>query len=95
MCFIVPTSLADGADLSRLKVREREGWLGLPPKGKVLEVVKHLGDLWNQDIKGIPHENQLGVVSDVAAGCSIVDNASGSGGNLAEGMDVLGWISAH
>ena len=83
------TSLADSADLSGLKVRERQGWLRLPLKGKGLEVVQHLGNLGDQEIESIPHENQLRIVGDVAARCSIVDDASGSWGNLSEGMDVL------
>jgi hypothetical protein len=84
------TSLADSADLSRLKVRERQSWLRLPLKGKGLEVVQCLGNLGDQEIEGISHENQLRIVGDVAARCSIVDDASGCRGNFAEGMDVLG-----
>jgi hypothetical protein len=84
------TSLADSADLSRLKVRERQSRLGLPLKGKGLEVVQHLGYLGDQKIEGIPHENQLRIVGDVAARRSIMDDAGGRRGNLAEGMDVLG-----
>jgi hypothetical protein len=84
------TSLADSADLSRLKVRERQCWLRLPLKGKGLKVVQHLGNLGDQEIEGFLHENQLRIISNVAARCSIVNDASGSRGNLAEGMDVLG-----
>lgn len=56
------TSLADSADLSRLKVRERQSWLRLPLKGKGLEVVQDLRNLGDQEIKGIPHETQLEAV---------------------------------
>lgn len=69
---------------------ERQSGLRLPLEGKALEVVQHLGNLGDQEVEGIPHENQLRVVSDVAAGRSIVDDTSGSWGDLAEGMDVLG-----
>ena len=72
-------------------MRKRQGGLRFPVNGKGLEVVKHLGKLGDQQIEGIPHENQLRIVGDIAARRSIVDDASGRRGHLAEGMDVLGF----
>jgi hypothetical protein len=62
----------------------KKGWL---------EVVQHIGNLGNHgdhEIEGIPHEDQLRIVGNAVARCSMVDDASGGRGNLAEGMDVLG-----
>ena len=41
----------------------------------------------------IPHENQLRVVDDVAAWGSMVGGHNGSRSNLAESIQLLGWVS--
>lgn len=51
--------------------------------------MQHPGNLGDQEIKGIPHENQLRLVGHIAACSSIMDDSSGSRSNLADGMDVL------
>ncbi len=64
--------------------------LRLSLKGKVLEVMQHFINLKDQETPGIPHENQVRTVGDATGRCSIMDDTSGSRGNLTKDMDMLG-----
>lgn len=69
--------------------------LTLPLERKGGEVRNDLGQLLGQQIHGLPHENQLGVVGHEAAGRAVVHDAGGGRGNDAKGVHVLkrwsGW----
>ena len=83
------TSLADGADLRRLKMCERQSWLILPLERKLLQVVKNLCELGDEKIESVAHEDELRVVGDVAARRAVVDNTSRSRSSLTKSMNVL------
>jgi hypothetical protein len=60
-----------------------------------LKVGENLGQLGDEDVEGVSHEDELCVVGDVAACCAVVDDTGGSRGDLSKGMDVLFFISIH
>lgn len=68
---------------------ERQSWLVLPLEGELLQVVENLGELGDEKIESIAHEDELRVVGDVAARRAVVDDTSRSGGSLAKSMNVL------
>lgn len=61
----------------------------LPLQGKGGQVRNDLGQLLEQQIHGLPHKNQLGVVSDEAAGRAVVNDPCSRWGHGSERMDVL------
>lgn len=78
---------------------EGQGGLVLPLEGEVLQVVQNLGELGDEKIESVAHEDELRVVGDVAARRAVVDDTSCSRGSLAKGMNVLylnqPWINRH
>lgn len=62
-------SLADGDQLSGLQVSVSQGGLGLPLQSEFGQVVDDLGKLGEDQVHGIAHEDELGVVSHVTACC--------------------------
>lgn len=61
----------------------------LPLQSKGRQVRNDLGQLLEKKVHGLSHENQLGVVSDEAAGCAIVNDPCSGWGHGSERMDVL------
>jgi hypothetical protein len=72
---------------------ERQSWLILPLEGKFLEVVQNFGELGNEEVEGVSHEDEFCVVGDVAACCAVVDDTGSSRGSLTKSMNVLYFLS--
>jgi hypothetical protein len=87
------SSLTDCANLSGLKMCEGESGLLLPLEGERLKVGEDLGQLGDENVESVSHEDKLCVVGYVAACCAVVDDTSGSRGDLSKGVDVLFSIS--
>lgn len=68
---------------------EGQSWLVLPLEGEFLQVVQNLGELGDEKIESVAHEDELSIVGDVAARRAVVDDTSRGRGSLAKSMDVL------
>lgn len=63
--------------------------LTLPLQCKRGEVGDDLCQLLGQQVQGITHEDQLGIISDVTARGAVVNDAGRCRGRSAEGVNVL------
>lgn len=68
---------------------EGQSWLVLPLEGEFLQVVQNFGELGDEKVESVTHEDELCVVGDVAARRAVVDDTSRSRGSLTKSMNVL------
>lgn len=81
-------SLSDGDELGGLSVGETKAGQILVLVGERGKLINHDGELGDQDIESVAEEDQIGIVGAVARSGTPVDDTGGSGGNLAERMNV-------
>ena len=72
-----------------------QGGGGLVGIGKLRQVADHLQQLSPEVFQTVPVQDNVGVVGDIAAGGSQMDDAGGGGGCLSIGVDMGHHIVAH
>ena len=88
-------ALADGGQLRRLEVGEAEGRLRLVRVGELRELVQNGRELFAHEQQTLADLNDVGVVADIRARRTEVDDACGLGRDLAEGINVCHNVMAH
>jgi hypothetical protein len=81
-------ALADRGRLRRLKMRVSQGWLVTPFFGERGEGSEDIADASAQETERASHQDQIGVVRDIGAGRSEVNEALGCWRGIGECMNV-------
>ena len=86
--------LANGRQLGRLEVRESECRQVAPAFGKACQCVDDANQAVAEQLQSRPHQDQIGVVGDVAAGGPKMNDVAGAGSSFGVGVDVRHDIMA-
>ena len=87
--------LADGGQLGRLIVRKSQRRQAAILFGEFAEPVDQAGELAGDDPQAVAHQDQVGVVADIATGRAEVNDRRRLGRRIAEGMDMGHHIVAE
>ena len=87
--------LAHGGGLGRLKMGEAKGWQIPIFFRKIVQAANHIQQFGFQQAQRVPHNDYVGVIAHIAAGCAQVNNAAGRGTAIAICMHMGHHIMAQ